>query len=91
MRRFTTKPLTDIDLRECYVRLWMNWGKELILILRPLEFEHSISTTGSFPKGSICQILCWEPLDVIFLNQNQPEISPKIPLDRVSSKKKVVL
>jgi hypothetical protein len=34
--------------------------------------------------------LCWEPLDVIFLNQNQPEISPKIPLDPVSLKNNVV-
>jgi hypothetical protein len=30
------------------------------------------------------------PLDVIFLNQNQPEILPKIPLDPVSSKNNVV-
>jgi len=34
--------------------------------------------------------LCWEPLDVIFLNQNQPEILPKIPLDPISSKNDVV-
>jgi hypothetical protein len=34
--------------------------------------------------------LYWELLDVIFLNQNQPEISPKIPLDPVSSKNNVV-
>jgi len=31
-----------------------------------------------------------ELLDVIFLNQHQPEISPKIPLDPVSSKNNVV-
>jgi hypothetical protein len=29
-------------------------------------------------------------LDVIFLNQNQPKILPKIPLDPVSSKNNVV-
>jgi len=34
--------------------------------------------------------LCWEPLDVIFLNPNQLDISPKIPLDPVSSKNNVV-
>jgi hypothetical protein len=34
--------------------------------------------------------LSWEPLYVIFLNQNQPEISLKIPLDPVSSKNNVV-
>jgi hypothetical protein len=30
----------------------MSWGKNLILILRPLEFEHPTSTTVSFPKDS---------------------------------------
>jgi hypothetical protein len=50
MRRFTTEPLTDKDLRECYGRLCMSQGKKLILILRPLEFEHATSTTVSFPK-----------------------------------------
>jgi hypothetical protein len=45
---------------------------------------------SQFSKGSICQTLCWEPLDIIFLNQNQPEISPEIPLDPVSSKNNVV-
>jgi hypothetical protein len=44
---------------------------------------------SQFSKGSICQTLCWEPLDIIFLNQNQPEISPEIPLDPVSSKNNV--
>jgi hypothetical protein len=34
--------------------------------------------------------LCWELLDVIFLNQKQPKILPKIPLDPVSSKNNVV-
>jgi len=29
-------------------------------------------------------------MDVIFLNQNQPEILPKIPLDPISSKNNVV-
>jgi hypothetical protein len=42
-----------------------------------------------FSKGCICQSLCWEPLDVVFL-KNQSEISPKIPLDPVSSKHNVV-
>jgi hypothetical protein len=27
---FTTEPLTDADLRECYGRLYMSWGKKLI-------------------------------------------------------------
>jgi hypothetical protein len=46
--------------------------------------------TSNISKGCICQTLCWEPLDVVFLNQNQSEISPKIPLDPVSSKNNVV-
>jgi hypothetical protein len=33
--------------------------------------------------------LCWEQLDVVFL-KNQSEISPKIPLDPISSKHNVV-
>jgi hypothetical protein len=30
MRGFTTKPLTDADLKECYGRLCRSWGKKLI-------------------------------------------------------------
>jgi hypothetical protein len=30
MRRFTTEPLADADLRECYERLCMRWEKKLI-------------------------------------------------------------
>jgi hypothetical protein len=34
--------------------------------------------------------LYWEPLDVVFQNKNQPEISPKILLDPVSYKNNVI-
>jgi hypothetical protein len=41
MRRFTTEPLTDADLRECYGRLCMSWRKKLILNPKTLgSFEH---------------------------------------------------
>jgi hypothetical protein len=30
MRRFTTEPLIDADLRECYGRLCMSLGEKLI-------------------------------------------------------------
>jgi len=58
-------------------------------IPRPLVIEHPTTTIVSFSKGCICQSLCLEPLDVVFL-KNQSEISPKIPLDPVSSKHNVV-
>jgi hypothetical protein len=79
------------------MQIWGNategfaWAKEKTH-LNPETFGiwTSIFNNSQFSKGSICQTLCWEPLDVIFLNQNQPEISPKIPLDPVSSKNNVV-
>jgi len=37
MRRFTTEPLTDADLRECYRKLCMSWGKSTSQNPRPLE------------------------------------------------------
>jgi hypothetical protein len=75
-------------MRECYGRLCMSWGKKLIL--NPETFGNFEHMTSNISKGCICQTLCWEPLDVVFLNQNQSEISPKIPLDPVSSKNNVV-
>jgi hypothetical protein len=51
MRRFTTEPLTDADLRECYGKLCMSWGKKLISKPKTFgNFEHPTSTTVSFPK-----------------------------------------
>jgi hypothetical protein len=73
MRRFTTEPLTETDLRECYGRLWMSLGKKLILILRPLEFEHPTSTTVSFPKDPsvrYCAGSCWMTYSWKDLNRN---------------------
>jgi hypothetical protein len=63
-------------------------GKKLILNPETLgNFDHM---TSNISKGCIYPTLCWERLYVIFLNQNQLEISPKIPLDPVSSKNNVV-
>jgi hypothetical protein len=43
-------------------------GKKLILNPETLEnFEHMTSTIS---KGCICQTLCWELLDDIFLKKN---------------------
>jgi hypothetical protein len=38
MRRFTIEPLTEADVRECYGRLCMSWGKKLIS--NPKTFEN---------------------------------------------------
>jgi hypothetical protein len=57
MRRFTTEPQIDADLRECYRRLCLSKGEKLILILRPLEFEHPTSTTVIFPKDPLSNIM----------------------------------
>jgi len=62
MRRFTTEPLTDTDLRACYGTLYMSEGKKLILILRPLEFEHPTSTIANFPNDPSARYYagsCW--------------------------------
>jgi len=88
MRRFTTESRTDANLREMLQKAMHELEENAHLNLETLgNFEHM---TSNISKWCICQTLCWEPLDVVFLNQNQLEISPKIPLDPVSSKNNVV-
>jgi hypothetical protein len=65
-------------------------GGKVHLNLETFGIWTSNFNNSQFFKGSMCQTLCWEPLDVIFLNQNQIEILPKIPLDPISSKNNVV-
>jgi hypothetical protein len=79
MRRFTTEPLTNTDLRECYRRLYMSEGKKLILILRPLVFEHPTSTIVSFPKDPSVRYYagsCWMTYSQKDLNRNIFKITP---------------
>jgi hypothetical protein len=53
MRRFTTEPLTDADLRECYGRLCMSSGKKLILNPETLgNFEPMTLNKINFPKDA---------------------------------------
>jgi len=66
-------------------------GTKVLQVSNPKTFGNRTSdyNNSQFSKGCICQSLCWEPLDVVFL-KNQSEISPRIPLDHVSSKHNVV-
>jgi hypothetical protein len=53
MRRFTTEPLTDTDLRECYGRLYMSWGKKFILNPETFgNFDHMTSNKINFPNDA---------------------------------------
>jgi hypothetical protein len=58
MRRFTTEPLTDADLRECYRRLCMSWGKKLILNPETLEnFEQLTQQWSVFQRIHLSDIV----------------------------------
>jgi hypothetical protein len=63
MRRFTTEPLTDADLRECYGRLYMSWGKKLIL---------NPKTLGSF-EGLVFQRIHLSDIVLGVAGQHIPE------------------
>jgi hypothetical protein len=53
MGRFTTEPLTDAYLRECYGRLRMSWGEKVILSSETLgNFDHMTSNKINFSKDA---------------------------------------